>query len=672
MASYSGFVSTFLWAIFVIQEIEFGHSNASTNVTCIGAEREALLKFKHGLTDPSRRLSSWTGEECCKWDGVECNEKTGHVLKLDLHNPCIEEIDIDFFIPSNKCKLGGKIVPSLTELKYMKYLDLSANNFSTQKIPMFIASLQKLEYLNLSSAGFDGDIPRQLNNLSKLQYLDLNSDLSLGYLTVKDLEWVSKLSSLKYLDMSNVGLSKADDWFTSINMLSSLQSLKLSFCQLQVISSSLQANFTSLRLLDISLNFMQSSIPPWIYNLSKLEHIVLSDNYFIEGRFPMAIVENFQKLAFLDISGNNLQGEFPKNMSSLCKLQVVQLQSNKFNGNISTISDGRLGCVQSKWKIFDVSFNDLGGELPNQFQDFKELEYLGLSSNKFSGTIPESIGQLSNLKKVHLGNNFLHGVVNERHFENLKSLTDLDISENELILNVSSTWIPPFQAREIQLSDCKVGPEFPKWLQTQRNITTLEMSNASISHGIHEWLYNISSNIEYLDMSRNMLRGQVPQNIGDKMPQLVWLRLSGANLTGGIPNSLCKLNKLSDIDLSKNQLSGRLPHCWRASQPLRVFSFGYNKLNGQIPKSLCNHQELLALSLPRNGFSGVIPNCLSNLQLMEILDLSYNKFTGRLPPFGEQNQSLQMINLEKNRFVGGIPPQFCQLRGLRILNLAQK
>ncbi|XP_030461742.1 receptor-like protein EIX2 [Syzygium oleosum] len=558
---------------------------------------------------------------------------------------------------------------------------------------MFLASLQKLEYLNLSYAGFYGRIPRQLNNLSKLEYLDPSSDFGLGYITSNDLDWVSKLSALKFLHMSFVGLSKAEDWFCSINMLPSLQSLGLRNCELQHIFSSSQANFTSLRFLDIGFNSI-SSIPPWIYNLSQLEHIDLSSNDFSKSYLSMAIFENNRRLAYFDVSQNLMQGEFPKNLSSLCKLQVVRLYGNNFNGNITSILGGALGCVQSKWKIFEVFNNDFSGDLPNQFGDFKELELLDLSGNSFSGflpvnlvelsslrnlhlannklsgTIPESIGRLSNLKELHFAQNLLYGVVGELHFENLRNLTSLDISSNKLILNVSSAWVPPFQARDIDLSDCKVGPEFPRWLQTQRNITTLSMSNASISGGITNWLYNISSNIEYLDISSNMLRGQVPRDIGDKMPRLRVLRLWGNNLTGGIPSSLCKLNRLTRINLSNNRLSGRLPRCWGALQDLWVFAFGDNQLNGQIPKSLCYLQQLFVLSLKRNGFTGEIPICLSNLPMM-ILDLSDNEFTGRLPPFGKHPRPLAVINLEKNHFVGGIPPQFCRLRNLCFLSLAQ-
>ena len=49
----------------------------------------------------------------------------------------------------------GVLSPSLLELKYLNYLDLSHNYFLEIPIPNFICSLNKLTYLNLSSNSQD-------------------------------------------------------------------------------------------------------------------------------------------------------------------------------------------------------------------------------------------------------------------------------------------------------------------------------------------------------------------------------------------------------------------------------------------------------------------------------------------------------------------------------------
>ena len=62
-------------------------------------------------------------KNCCHWEGVLCNNQTGHVLGVE-------------FPP-----LRGMISPSLLELPYLTFLDLSGNDFKRSHIPEFIGSL---------------------------------------------------------------------------------------------------------------------------------------------------------------------------------------------------------------------------------------------------------------------------------------------------------------------------------------------------------------------------------------------------------------------------------------------------------------------------------------------------------------------------------------------------
>ena len=103
--------------------------------------------------------------------------------------------------------LGGKINPSLLDLKHLIYLDLASNSFGIE-IPRFIGSMENLRYLNLSF-GFVGMICHQLGNLSNLQYLDLGSNSPT--LHIENFSWLPGLSLLKYLDSSNVLLNKFSD-----------------------------------------------------------------------------------------------------------------------------------------------------------------------------------------------------------------------------------------------------------------------------------------------------------------------------------------------------------------------------------------------------------------------------------------------------------------------------
>ena len=138
-----------------------------------------------------------------------------------------------FGYTSTECwePLSGVLSPSLLELKYLNYLDLSYNDFQGIPIPNFIGSLNNLTYLNLSYASFAGMIPPHLGNLSNLLYLDLSANCP--PVLTSNLNWLCGLSSLKYLSSNGENLSEATtNWLQNVNRPPSLLELQLSFCQL--------------------------------------------------------------------------------------------------------------------------------------------------------------------------------------------------------------------------------------------------------------------------------------------------------------------------------------------------------------------------------------------------------------------------------------------------------
>ena len=198
---------------------------ADSEVRCIERERQALLNFKQDLEDPSNRLASWAAtaasdEDCCDWVGVLCDNVTGHILQLRLRSfppPPYDEHTTGAQWKAQwqahwKFIFGGKINPSLLDLKHLIYLDLSYNDFGGTHIPKFLGSLGSLKYLNLSYAGFGGLIPHQLGNLSNLHYLNLGGSSYYNNLYVMNLQWLSGLPLLQHLDLSYANLSKASYW----------------------------------------------------------------------------------------------------------------------------------------------------------------------------------------------------------------------------------------------------------------------------------------------------------------------------------------------------------------------------------------------------------------------------------------------------------------------------
>jgi Leucine-rich repeat (LRR) protein len=409
---------------------------------CSEMETKALLSFKEGLTDPLGRLSSWVGEDCCNWTCVGCDNSTGHVVNLDLRNS-LPVAELEYIEDANsyslteyevysdekikafeKSCLGGKISPSLLNLKHLSYLDLSLNNFSGNTIPKFLGSLESLMYLNLSFSFFSGVVPPQLGNLSRLQYLDLTSSPSSSNYTdsiyfppwrleVKSLEWLVGFPSLRYLNLGYVNLEKVPDWLHSVNMLPSLVELHLVHCNLASLPHSVFSNnLTLLSVLDLSYNHFDSLITHWLSNLSSLSTINLAFN-FLRGVIPDGM-GHLANLRNLKLAGNDLIGKIPNSFSNLCNLQTLNLWSNNISGEVVEFLDGLSQCSNSSLEYLDLSANSfLGGNLPYSLGGLKKLKTIYLFQTSVGGSIPNSIGNLTSLQELDLYGSSVGGSISD-------------------------------------------------------------------------------------------------------------------------------------------------------------------------------------------------------------------------------------------------------------------
>ncbi|KAK7844163.1 receptor-like protein eix2 [Quercus suber] len=570
---------------------------------CIDTERHALLKFKEDLIDPSNRLSSWIAHgDCCQWLGVVCHNLTAHVHQLHLGTFYPEGgfASYEQYEAYERSMFGGKLNPSLLDLKHLNYFDLSFNNFSASSIPSFLGSMKSLTSLNLSNARFVGLIPHQLGNLSNLHYLNLH-----GYrpddLYVNNLEWLFGLPLLQHLDMSYVNLSKASDWLQLTNTLPSLFDLRLSYCQLRSIPPTSNVNFSSLLTIDLSRNqFENTLIPSWIFGLRNLVSLDLSYNNF-QGPIPVDL-QNMTSLSHLGLSGNNFNSSIPNWLYSFSHLEFLNLHSNNLQGTISNAIENLTSAIS-----IDLSGNELGGKLPRSLGNLCNLREISLSSNKWSQEISEILESLSGC-----------------------------LSDRLEILNLDSSQLHG------QLTD---------ELGVFKNLVQLSFQNNLISGPLPVCLGKLSS-LRILNLGKNQFNGTLPQNLG-QLSKLEELRISSNMLKGVVSEvHFVNLTSLRILYAPGNQLTLKASQNWIPPFQLGALSLQSWNLGPKFPQWLCSQRRMLSLDISYTQISDMAPLSFWNLSSQfRYLNLSHNLISGEIPN-SPVMLSASAIDLSSNHFKG--------------------
>ncbi|KAL9323998.1 hypothetical protein ACSQ67_008855 [Phaseolus vulgaris] len=631
---------------------------------------------------------------------------------LSNYSPNLQELHLS----SNKIVLSSPHYPNLPSLVI---LDLSENNLNIfQGNLNFSTKLQNLNlrYCNLTDESFVVSSD-SIKNPHSLVTLDLSSNLlksssvfhwlfnfttnleslSLSFNLIEGpipVEFGKAMNFLEVLDFS--GNKLQGEIPASLGSICTLKNLDLNNNMLEgPIPVEFGKVMNSLKVLDLSGNKLQGEIPASLGSICTLKKLDLHDN-MLEGLIPVEFGKVMNFLEGLDLAGNKLQGKIPASLGSICTLKDLDLSHNNLSGEISSFIQNSSRCKNPVLEDLNLSNNVIIGKLPN-LSTFSSLRYLDLSNNQLTGEIPKSIGFLYELRSLHLEENYLKGDINELDLTNLWKLMELDLSDNSLSLTAGASAIPPFQLFILGLASCKLGPSFPSWLQDQRELRYLDISDAGIDDFVPDWFWNNIPTITQLNMSYNSLKGPIPNltmkflNDGTRKAII----LNSNKFEGVIPTFLSHVgildlseNKFSNLnillcentvatnmftlDLSNNQIAGQLPDCWEHLSSLRFLDLRNNKLSGKIPQSLGSLVTLEALVLRNNSFIGELPLTLKNCSSLALLDVSKNMLSGEVPSWiGESMPQLKILSLRVNRFFGSVPVHLCYLRQIQVLDLSR-
>ncbi|KAJ6303404.1 hypothetical protein OIU77_017307 [Salix suchowensis] len=433
--------------------------------------------------------------------------------------------------------------------------------------------------------------------------------------------------------------------------------------------------------LDLSSSCLYGSIDSnsSLFHLVHLRRLNLADNDFNNSKIPSEI-RNLSRLFDLDLSLSAFSGQIPEEILELSKLVSLDLGANSL-------------------KLQKPGLQHLVEALTN-------LEVLHLSEVNISAKVPQIMENLSSLSSLFLRDCGLQGEFPMGIFQ-LPNLRFLSIRYNPYLTGYLPEFDRGSHLETLMLAGTNFSGAFPSLLRDQNHLELLELEQNKLEGHIPKWFMNMSTiTLEHLSLAGNFLTGfeqsceVLPWNklrslnlhsnklhgsLPTPPPVIFDYRVSNNQFTGEIPKAFCNLASLSVLELSNNNLSGKLPPClgnkrsaisvlnlgdnsfsgdipetFTSGCSLRVVDFSQNKLEGKIPRSLANCTKLEILNLEQNKINDVFPSWLGILPDLRVLILRSNRLHGVIgkPINNVEFPRVQIVDLSNNSFKGNLPLEY--------------
>ncbi|KAL3785311.1 hypothetical protein HJC23_008875 [Cyclotella cryptica] len=254
-------------------------------------------------------------------------------------------------------------------------------------------------------------------------------------------------------------------------------------------------------------------------------------------------------------------------------------------------------------------------------------------------------GMLWSLELLDLSKNNIYGIIESWNYYDLRLLTHVDLSENNLS-GVADVLLSP----AIRLANFSHN--------SLSSVTYMIVSRAAYTA------------VEIFDLSYNIIKQNADDVMKDLPPNLKELIISDNSIYGTFPKEFPVLRFMKRLIANNNYISGplfNLPHTVPLIATLNLSTQkrnGVGGLTGSIPTDISSLVDLTELDLSHNDLTGSIPATIGNIRFLKLLDVSNNNLKGEIPrELGALSDISEVLDLSSNGLSGSIPLEFKDFTG---------
>lgn len=385
-------------------------------------------------------------------------------------------------------RLSGYL-PSLDGLPQLRHLNLNGNDVEGSIPSNFLSSSRNIEVVYLSSNALTGSVPDALSDLPGL-HLELTGNKiaelpeticdKSGWMDGKVAEYGCEAVLCKPGTSSPLG--RMDNLTTSCLECANVEAAPF-------YGSTSCDNVLSER--EILLNLFYALEGRSWYRSDFWGSTADICDWFGVGCSHGHVV-------ILNLHGNNLHGVPGQDIFSLSELRILWLYSNPIEFSFENIGNAK--------KLQDLRLDSTNLHSLRGIGKAQALVSFDAGFSAIRGTLPQEILSLTNLRTLHLNNNFISGLI-PTSFASIEFLSRLRINSNQLTGDLPSFSDMPF--------------------------------------------------LEFIDLSNNFLEGPIRRNFLENLRDDAnpTLRLSNNQITGVVPPEFDRFTEMT-LHLSENRLLG--------------------------------------------------------------------------------------------------------------------